>query len=244
MLLGQAESGKSTLKKQFQLYYAAQTLERERPSWKPIVYFNILKALRMILDELDFQYPQAVQPPSPTTSAPYSPVPPSTASSAGNVFSFTPPPSKLPSQSSSLSGHSSVPTPESSWFPELAYLRTKVLPLVASEEALASELSGGITVTGGRKGVYVRSGWQALVTPNRAWPLAEIASSSRPSAVTNIVAKTLGANQNEIFRLWQHPAVQSLVRTNKLRLEESASLCVSSHRSHHLILTEIVLQFP
>ncbi|KAK7692120.1 hypothetical protein QCA50_003739 [Cerrena zonata] len=224
MLLGQAESGKSTLQKQFQLYYSAQSLDRERPSWRPIVYFNILKALRMILDELDFQYPQAVQPPSPTGSPPYSPIPPSTASSAGNVFSFTPPPSKLPSQSSSFSGHSSMPTPESSWFPELAYLRNKVLPLVASEEALASELSGGITVTGGRKGVYVRSGWQALVTPNRAWPLTEIlATSARQTAVTNIVAKTLGANQNEIFRLWQHPAVQSLVRTNKLRLEESAS---------------------
>lgn len=244
MLLGQAESGKSTLQKQFQLYYAAQSLDLERPSWRPIVYFNILKALRMILDELDFQYPQAVQPPSPTSSAPYSPIPPSTASSAGNVFSFTPPPSKLPSQSSSFSGHSSVPTPESSWFPELAYLRNKVLPLVASEEALASELSGGITVTGGRKGVYVRSGWQALVTPNRAWPLTEIvATSARPTAVTNIVAKTLGANQNEIFRLWQHPAVQSLVRTNKLRLEESASLCVSSC-CLLLNLTEIALQLP
>ncbi|CAL1705989.1 unnamed protein product [Somion occarium] len=222
MLLGQAESGKSTLQKQFQLYYAAHTLDRERLSWRPIVYFNVLKALRMILDELDFQYPQAIQPPSPTNSAPYSPIAPSTASSAGNVFSFTPPQSKIPSQSSSYSG--SAATPESSWFSELAYLRNKVLPLVASEEALASELSGGITVTGGRTGVYVRTGWQALVTPNRAWPLPDIlGSSARPSAVTNIVAKTFGATQDEIFRLWRHPAVQSLVRTNKLRLEESAS---------------------
>ena len=55
-MLGQAESGKSTLQKQFQLYYSSATLDRERPSWRPIVYFNILKAIRMILDELDWEY--------------------------------------------------------------------------------------------------------------------------------------------------------------------------------------------
>lgn len=54
MLLGQAESGKSTLQKQFQLYYASQSLNHERPSWIPIVHFNIVKAIRMILDELDY----------------------------------------------------------------------------------------------------------------------------------------------------------------------------------------------
>ncbi|KAF9000413.1 guanine nucleotide binding protein, alpha subunit [Cyathus striatus] len=53
MLLGQAESGKSTLQKQFQLYYASKTLEGERPSWRPVVYFNIIKAVRMMLGELD-----------------------------------------------------------------------------------------------------------------------------------------------------------------------------------------------
>jgi hypothetical protein len=56
MLLGQAESGKhltekllfkthftrrflgkSTLQKQFQLYYASSTLDYERPSWRPVV---------------------------------------------------------------------------------------------------------------------------------------------------------------------------------------------------------------
>ena len=45
MLLGQAESGKSTLQKQMQLYYSSQTLDKEKPSWKPIVFFNLLKAL-------------------------------------------------------------------------------------------------------------------------------------------------------------------------------------------------------
>ncbi|THH27770.1 hypothetical protein EUX98_g6413 [Antrodiella citrinella] len=225
MLLGQAESGKSTLQKQMQLFYASQSLDREKPSWKPIVYFNILKALRMILGELDIQYPAITQSPSSTPGSPASPeIPPSTASSVGNVFSFT----HNSVTHSSNSSHYSHPA-EASWFPELQYLRSKVLPLVASEDALASELSGGITVTGGRSGVYVRAGWQALVTSNRAWPLPDIrGSASRPTAVTNIVAKTLLATQHEIIDLWRHPAVRNLIRSNKLYLEESAAFFLDS----------------
>ncbi|KAJ3520472.1 hypothetical protein NMY22_g12742 [Coprinellus aureogranulatus] len=72
LLLGQAESGwaatgKSTLQKQFQLLYAQKSLESERPSWRPAVYLNIIKALRMILSELEFEF-QARKPGDPHTS--------------------------------------------------------------------------------------------------------------------------------------------------------------------------------
>jgi hypothetical protein len=50
---GQAESGKSTLQKQFQLLYAPETLEIQRASWRPVVYLNVLKSVRAILDGLD-----------------------------------------------------------------------------------------------------------------------------------------------------------------------------------------------
>ncbi|KAJ7803762.1 G-protein alpha subunit-domain-containing protein [Mycena olivaceomarginata] len=56
MLLGQAESGKSTLQKQFQLYHASHTLEVERPSWRIVVYANLIKAVRTILAELDYEF--------------------------------------------------------------------------------------------------------------------------------------------------------------------------------------------
>ncbi|KIJ51433.1 hypothetical protein M422DRAFT_158478 [Sphaerobolus stellatus SS14] len=52
LLLGQAESGKSTLQKQFQLMHAPASLESERNSWIPVIYLNIIKAVRMILDTL------------------------------------------------------------------------------------------------------------------------------------------------------------------------------------------------
>lgn len=200
MLLGQAESGKSTLQKQFQLYYASQTLDRERPAWRPIVYSNILKAIRTIFDALDF-------PLAP------SPVPEALAASL---------------YGGSSSDSSSAPT-ESLWSAELVHLRSKLLPLVASEDALAAELSGGVRVGGGRSGVYVRAGWQALITPNRAWPVTDIRNAvGRPTVVANLVGKTLSATQDEIMELWHNPVVRKLLAANKLRLEESAALCVGA----------------
>ncbi|KAG5636330.1 hypothetical protein H0H81_008414 [Sphagnurus paluster] len=61
-----AESGKSTLHKQFQLFYASQTLERELPSWRPVVYLNIVRALRTIMDGLEYEVAQSIDtPPDP-----------------------------------------------------------------------------------------------------------------------------------------------------------------------------------
>ncbi|TFK82996.1 G-protein alpha subunit [Polyporus arcularius HHB13444] len=213
MLLGQAESGKSTLQKQFQLYYSSQTLEKERPSWRPIVYFNILKAIRMILDELDWEYGLGT---------------------SGDPLAISLAPSRSgTSRSGSGSGSSTYSKPDPAWFPELALLRSKLLPLVASEDALASELSGGISVSGGRTGVYVRSGWQALNSAARSWPLSDdyrTGMTARQSAVTNIVATTLAASMDEIEYLWWHPGVQKLVKAHKLKLEEYAAFFLANIR--------------
>ncbi|KAF5385985.1 hypothetical protein D9615_002621 [Tricholomella constricta] len=66
LILGQAESGKSTLHKQFQLFYASHTLERERPSWRAVVYLNIIRATRMIVDTLQYEVAQSIDsPPDP-----------------------------------------------------------------------------------------------------------------------------------------------------------------------------------
>ncbi|KAH9949085.1 G-protein alpha subunit [Amylocystis lapponica] len=211
MLLGQAESGKSTLQKQFQLYYASQTLDKERPRWRPLVYFNILKAIRMVLSELDNDYFPAQDPasfPEPHSRS-RSSTPPGTSS-------------RTPSSDTRR---------EPAWFPELPQLRSKLLPLVASEDALASDLNGGITVSGGRTGVFVRAGWQAFDAPARAWPLSDIRNvPARPSAMTDIVAKTLAASQDEIEELWLHPVVKELVAGNRLRLDECAAFFLDNIR--------------
>lgn len=228
MLLGQAESGKSTLQKQFQLYYASQTLDKERPTWRPIVYFNILKAIRMILSEVDYEY-FSNSPISPLASSP-------STTSLVSVGAR----SKI-----SVGYGTGSPSVDPAWLMELSQLRNKLLPLVASEDALASELSGGVTVSGGKSGVFVRAGWQSLSTATRAWPLADIRNGSGPRApvMTDIVSKTLDANQNEIEDLWHHPGVRALLANNKLKLEEYAALCVLAVCAGSIRLLNMV-QFP
>lgn len=191
MLLGQAESGKSTLQKQFQLYYASQTLDHERPSWRPVVYFNVIKAVRMILDELDSDGGA----PSPSDSV------------------------------SEISTTIRIGSPIST-----GDLRAKLLPLTAMEDILASELNGGVSIAGGRQGVYVRAGWQALVTPSRSYELPDMRNASfdvkaaAVAKITELAAKTLGDSLEEIEDLWQHPAVRRLLQYRKLRLDEAAPL--------------------
>ena len=65
----------------------------------------------------------------------------------------------------------------------------------------------------------------------KTWPISDSiriggsgSGSERPSAVTNIVAKTLQATKDEVHGLWKHPGVMRLLKDGKLRLEESAAL--------------------
>ncbi|KAG8807294.1 hypothetical protein FRC17_004531 [Serendipita sp. 399] len=52
-ILGQAESGKSTTLKNMKLVYAKDSFQQERAYWKPIIHFNILKHVVMIVHLLE-----------------------------------------------------------------------------------------------------------------------------------------------------------------------------------------------
>ncbi|PPQ81965.1 hypothetical protein CVT24_008999, partial [Panaeolus cyanescens] len=216
--------GKSTLQKQFQLYYASKTLDLERRSWTPVVYFNVIKALRMIFAEVEMEmgggdkgvgsgsgvgnvngsgganayasgsgsgtangyanangkgngyaiagssnghtthpYPHphhsSYQPHQPHSSQAY-------ASSSSHPHPY--PHTSQPYQSTSTHPHSSQAYASSSSSPypttpsrpssstqdpqDLLNTRHKLLPLLSLESAIASELSGGVAVAGGRGG--------------------------------------------------------------------------------------------
>ncbi|KAJ2929694.1 hypothetical protein H1R20_g7398, partial [Candolleomyces eurysporus] len=182
LLLGQAESGKSTLQKQFQLLYAQQSLEIERPTWRPAVYFNIIKAVRMILSELEYEF-AARTPGDPHTS--------------DDVVS------------------------------EIIRLRTALLPIVAMEDALTSEINGGVSIPGGRNGGYVRSGWQKLRSEKQQSPDSPTAEGStfvKLPETASLAAKAISRSAMDIKALWQHRAVQHFINNKTIRLDESAAL--------------------
>jgi G-protein alpha subunit len=174
--------GKSTLQKQFQLYYASKSLDVERLSWIPIVYFNVIKAIRMIFSDLEFE------------------------TSGDNL---TEPISSADVQK------------------EISSLRIKLLPLMALETTLTSELNGGISIAGGRTGAYVRSGWQSLIKP--AWSMGvdskkpEVPVDNRLREITNLVARTMSNAADDIEMLWTHDAIRYCIKHRKIRLDECAA---------------------
>lgn len=52
LLLGQSESGKSTTLKQFQLLYSPAAFHSERIAWRAVIYLNLVRSVRRILEAL------------------------------------------------------------------------------------------------------------------------------------------------------------------------------------------------
>ncbi|KIJ97471.1 hypothetical protein K443DRAFT_681491 [Laccaria amethystina LaAM-08-1] len=70
LLLGQSESGKSSVLKNFQLAFAPKHFEEERAIWKIIVQLNLIASIRTILDALKDEYETpSVPQPTPTESS-------------------------------------------------------------------------------------------------------------------------------------------------------------------------------
>ncbi|ESK93967.1 guanine nucleotide-binding protein alpha-4 subunit [Moniliophthora roreri MCA 2997] len=209
LLLGQAESGKSTLQKQFQLMYKPHSLDQERASWRTVIFFNVVRSIKHILSTLeswedsleDIEYKKHEFVGSST----------SPMQSPNGI-------SESPFASSSTPNKSSI-----------AALRFRLSPLVATDAALADRLSGGVTVSGSGKGsVFVRSGWQARAIENalgrkRQQPAVDINSKSfehTPDPLTQDVSRMLEASKDDIKELWAHPTVRGLISKRRLKLDE------------------------
>ncbi|KAI0746950.1 guanine nucleotide binding protein, alpha subunit [Daedaleopsis nitida] len=52
LLLGQSESGKSTMLKNFQLYFAPKALQAESDAWRAVIHLNLVRSVNFILDLL------------------------------------------------------------------------------------------------------------------------------------------------------------------------------------------------
>ncbi|GJE88602.1 guanine nucleotide-binding protein subunit alpha [Phanerochaete sordida] len=219
LLLGQAESGKSTLQKQFQLMYNPTSLEEERLSWRPVVYYNIARPVRRIFEVVD-AYGEFEDD-----------------DDAMQVDTNDDSMDLDMKRDSTISGSQGSSTAEK----RLATLRYRLGPLLAAEASLAERLSGG-QPTPTKGNLFVRSGWQARSLLGKArlrergnltGPRASMESGTpRRSEDSTIaiekdkliedVAKILHACSDDIKELWEHPVVQRLREKRRLRLEEWA----------------------
>ncbi|KAI5892909.1 G-alpha-domain-containing protein [Schizophyllum commune H4-8] len=237
LLLGQAESGKSTLQKQFQLMYRPHSIDQERSSWRTVIYYNVVHSLRHIMTSLEQFEEGSENAPLDDGASVYSRYPNGTESSPST--SFTKP--------SSLNGYASsthqaplspsTPPPISGKDPrmaQIAYLRRRLAPLISTDAALADRLSGGINVSGpGKGGVLVRSGWQARTIENALnktkWA-RRMSSEGKPverdsfdivhDSLVLEVGRMLDICKEDIKALWSHPLVKMLISKRKLKLDE------------------------
>ncbi|KAI0768152.1 G-protein alpha subunit [Trametes elegans] len=239
LLLGQAESGKSTLQKQFQLLYNPAGLDDERLSWRTVIYFNIARPISRILEALD-AFGDSDDDDDFASDATYS-------------ISDVRAPSGIPVPSISptlAADEKSLSPSQLSLERQISVFRARLAPLLSAETSLADRLSGGVDVSGSGKGsVYVRSGWQSRTlglsfgkarertssggrfsfsgrnsTDNQKSDV-ELQARRGESAEDKLVlevASILSTCQKDIRELWEYPAVKKLRDRRRLKLEEWA----------------------
>ncbi|KAJ7928843.1 guanine nucleotide-binding protein [Mycena leptocephala] len=221
LLLGQAESGKSTLQKQFQLMYKPNSIEQERASWRTVIYFNVVHSLKHILTTLeswDDSFEEDATQPSGYYDAP------SSSSSQAPPLPNGMPRAPSRAESPGFPGRSN----------RIASLRSRLSPLLATDAPLADRLSGGINVSGsGKGGVFVRSGWQAR-TVDKALGKMKKSSNDADSrrgregyvgeddgdVLLQETGRMLSALKDDIRELWAHPTVKGLIMKRRLKLDE------------------------
>ncbi|KAN0132833.1 Guanine nucleotide binding protein (G-protein), alpha subunit [Lactarius tabidus] len=221
LLLGQAESGKSTLQKQFQLMYSPDSLDQERASWRTVVYFNVARSIKRILDILESHGDifDDDTPDRPDTAA---------YDSVNSKLTFDD--QDATDGPSTHSYPSSVVTESQR---QIATLRLRLSPLVAAEYTLADKLSGGVHVSGsGKGGVFVRDGWQSRSTTRNSFSRSRAASTPNYSLpnldAVNVaeaveeVCRILDASKEDVKTLWRSEVVQKMIKCRRLRLEEWA----------------------
>lgn len=226
LLLGQAESGKSTLQKQFQLFYAPATLEEERDSWRAVVYFNVVRNIKRILQALDALNlgPAGARP--STSAAEIE----EELQAVADITEVDVDNSKGESEAPMAQLSNAAKT-------ELATLKLRLSPLLTAEASLADRLSGGVQVGALAKrrggGVYVRNGWQTTLQVSgkkrrrdeSVGANDELENGTDPvQEELDKIQRMLEACREDVKALWAHQVVRTMISKRRLRLQESAEL--------------------
>lgn len=206
--------------------YKPNSLEQERSSWRTVIYFNVVHSLKHILTTLETWEDMFDEDPRAQPTGYYSPAP-----SSSNSHGLPP-----------LPNGRSASRPESPAFAgrsnHIAAMRRRLTPLLATDSQLAHRLSGGVTISGGKSGVLVRSGWQARATEKVGKHFHKSASETdfrrgrEPDfeddgeILLEEVGRMLSLLKEDIRELWGHPTVKGLIMKRKLKLDEWSELLV------------------
>lgn len=234
--------------------HSPASLESECISWKIVIYFNVLHSVKKILDMLgvlgDDDDGEDFDPAD--EAAAYATEEKSTPGQRRLAKMLAEKPATLPGRDTSLpgsrppsaGGSNSVPVSPQIGSPSLppgssrnrmdiANLRLRLAPLVATDMQLAKRLNGGTSIAGWQNDVMVRSGWQAravegvgkskwIKRKQGGYDTGISPPGEGLDQLVDDVAEMLYQRQKDVIELWDHPLVQKLVSNRKLRLDEWA----------------------
>jgi hypothetical protein len=244
--IGQSESGKSTILRNFQLQYAPTAFHAEAAAWRAVIDLNLVRSVTFLLNLLEESSPTSPSP-SPSSS-------PSTTEGAGSIGGSSS--GNVEIRPTSPSGTKILPLRRLT--DDLRRLRVSLSPLRSIEECLArfispehyprgigsvgssSSSSNNKTRPGGGSPtaalpterafeVKVRSGsrWKTLFKGSGGGGAMSKARNQEYEEVQN-ARRVIEACREDIVALWNHPAVRAGLRDQSVSLEFQSGLCVAS----------------
>lgn len=215
--------------------YSPDTLDQERASWRTVVYFNIARSVKRILEVLESYGDMFDENAVVIEGPPHDSV--ASRRTLEDLLRQDIVEDSSPQPAHSLSSPVSAAVTQTQ--KQIATLRLRLSPLVAAESTLADRLSGGVSVSGSGKGsVYVRHGWQVRSNARNpssasrsratsgvlASSTIESGNSVTVSEIIEEVARILDASKEDVKTLWRSEIVQKMIKRRRLRLDEWAEL--------------------
>ncbi|KAH9974030.1 guanine nucleotide binding protein, alpha subunit [Lactifluus volemus] len=230
ILLGQAESGKSTILRNFQLKYAPTAFHAEAEAWRTVIDLNLVRSVTFLLSLLEERASGGVRGSGSSTDS----------NNGGNNFGL----------SNAVGGPSSSPAgdggagdmrpispldgklvPLSRLTDDLRRLRVKLSPLRNIEASLVRVIShdNPQQVGGGSAALPSERAFEVSVRSNSRWksifrrnggPDAAISKASTQGYEELQNARhVIEACREDIIALWNHPAVQAGLAEQSVSLE-------------------------
>ncbi|KAH7106855.1 G-protein alpha subunit [Auriculariales sp. MPI-PUGE-AT-0066] len=233
LLLGQAESGKSTTIKNLQLMFQPHAFDTHRKAWRAVIHLNLINSVRYILDTLQDEEDEE----SADAYARHRPSSGLTTASAPIMG----PSSSLSSNSTSSSAGTLAASnrPPISLTPDLKRIRMRLSPLLRVGDELGIKISPeyydpkspdikysttvstsfNIAAQSGARELTVRSGsgWKAAFGAKvNGQPITRAGASSPEDEA----ARVLQACADDIWALWTDPIAKEIMKKRRVRLQE------------------------
>ncbi|KAI9065633.1 G-alpha-domain-containing protein [Trametes sanguinea] len=202
LLLGQSESGKSTMLKNFQIHFAPNALRAESDAWRAVIHLNLVRSVNFMLDALTRPIPSPTNSDGSPTVPSFSHRLSATPQPVGDLRRFKLTLSPLRQVEVILARYLSandVSSPSEG----------RISP-AAQPQSSATD----VTIRGGHtwRGLFRR--WQ-----NNSHEQQSRYSASIVEAVEN-ARQILDACREDVIQLWNSPSMQSALRDEGVSLED------------------------